>query len=90
MAIKLRDTQCHFPITDVHTAEATISNAIICGGINKKYELPDSCYYARVDDRGALERRCRSGKADSAFLFLTAVTLIAVGVLTCLRMKKGY
>jgi hypothetical protein len=90
MAIKLRGTSCHLSLPLGNAAITTISNDIICGGSTKSYDLPASCYYFRTEDYTAIERRCRSGKADAAFLFLTAVTVMAVGVLTYLRMKKGY
>jgi hypothetical protein len=90
MAIKLKGTSCHWPLTDRKVAEITLANDIICGGINTKYDFPGSCYYGRMGDEDALKKRCRSSKADSTFLLLTAVTLMSVGAMTYLRMKKGY
>jgi hypothetical protein len=90
MATKLRGTSCHLSLPLGKAAITTISNDIICGGITKRYPPPESCYYFRTGDYTVIERRCRSGKTDAAFLFLTAVTLVAVGALTYLRMKKGY
>jgi hypothetical protein len=77
-------------MTDEKVWGTTLANDIICGGINAKYDFPGSCYYGRMGDEDTLKQRCRSSKADSAFLLLTAVTLMAVGALTSLRMKKGY
>jgi hypothetical protein len=92
MAIKLRGTTCNADKQhwNVREYEKTFTNDILCGGIDKRISDITSCYYVQHGRVDKIEDRCRSAKADSAFMFLTAVTLMAVGVLTYLRMKKGY
>jgi hypothetical protein len=92
MAIKLRGTSCNIEKRhwDDKSLKNTFTNDIVCGGISKERGHYYNCHYFYANQFDTMEQRCRSGKADSSFLLLTAVTLIAVGVLTYLRMKKAY
>jgi len=69
---------------------------LINGGIQGKGQdgVP-RCYYCGYEnnpdsDADILIGRCKKNQADSAFMFLTFVVLVASMTMTYLRMKKGY
>jgi hypothetical protein len=62
---------------------------LINGG--KKGKNIEDCFYCQ-DEGGAdiMISRCKKNQADSAFMFITVVVLLASVTMTYLRMKKGY
>lgn len=57
---------------------------ILNGGCNDV-----ACYYVLVDDGKQLNTRCKQSQVDSVFMFLTAVVLLLVLLLTYRRMRRG-
>ncbi|KAF1841597.1 uncharacterized protein K460DRAFT_434742 [Cucurbitaria berberidis CBS 394.84] len=90
MATKLKGVSCKLKGIDFKHFVHLIENKIICGGIKKSRQCPWSCYYFDKRNFKTIERRCRESVADSTFMFLTAVMLIAGGTLTYMRMKKAH
>jgi hypothetical protein len=67
---------------------------LINGGVHGKWgesDLPGCYYCLEVEDTvSAVSGRCKKNQADSAFMFLTVIVLLASITMTYLRMKKGY
>jgi hypothetical protein len=66
---------------------------LINGGTRGKKEYGyENSYYFTFGDAGIkmIVGRCKKNQADSAFMFLTVIVLLASITMTYLRMKKGY
>lgn len=96
MAIKLKGIKCQVSDNNGLTGQKMIANYLINGGTDGKdnYDQPFCYYCGHVQelekDIPILEGRCKKNQADSAFMFLTVIVLIASITMTYLRMKKGY
>lgn len=89
MAIKLQGVSCDIVGSSDFDREKLLENIIICGGIDKSRKDGFGCYHSRTPyGAKTMESRCRSATADSAFMFLTALTLLVVGTLVYLRTRK--
>ncbi|KAL6705875.1 hypothetical protein ACN47E_006335 [Coniothyrium glycines] len=87
LAIKLKGVSCKIKANDYEDAKDMFDNNILCGG-GVGHDM-NRCYYATIGEWGIINRRCRQATADSAFMFLTALTLGIAAALAFLRMKKG-
>lgn len=100
MAIKLKGVSCKAVKYKGIGAEYSndykmVTSEIICGGMEwtKDDYRGFSCFWLFEDAGkhvGTLLSRCNISKADSVFMFLTAIVVAVAAVLGYLRMKRGY
>ncbi|KAF2275922.1 uncharacterized protein EI97DRAFT_433858 [Westerdykella ornata] len=81
IAIKLKGADCS-GTSDRNRFELN-KISIINGGCEK-----EKCWYATLGELGKLNERCRQNTADSAFMFLLVITLLASATVTFLHARK--
>jgi hypothetical protein len=62
-------------------------NSLISGGC-AKFEKETYCLYYDNGFFGKIQSRCRENQADTVFMFLTAVIVIACLTMTFLHLKR--
>ncbi|KAF2741384.1 hypothetical protein EJ04DRAFT_571486 [Polyplosphaeria fusca] len=79
IAYKLRGIDCGKTETEEEVKKKFYNNLLNAG------EKDD---YFGVSSKGEIEKRCRQAQADTAFLFLTVVILVAAILVTWFRMRN--
>jgi hypothetical protein len=93
MVIKLDGVSCDSD-TSSKNAEKLIYNELLNGGC-EKIDGKKYCYFlGEVDNllkwSARLVGKCREGKADMVFMFLTAGLFIGTALMLFLKKRKGY
>lgn len=90
MAIKLAGVKCEKVNSSSDEALKLLKSDICCGGIIKHTSFPYNCYYFATGELGKLVGRCKSNTANTVFMWLTFVVVLATATLAFIRTRKGY
>ncbi|EUC46110.1 hypothetical protein COCMIDRAFT_93693 [Bipolaris oryzae ATCC 44560] len=90
-AFNLRGVDCKMRAEDPSNVEKMIDNEWLNGGC-REYKF---CWngFKYGDESKAIavyEGHCKEAKADSVFMFLTAIVMLVCALLVWLRMRRGY
>lgn len=95
LAIKLKGVTCRWNGIGNSNDQKLLSNDLFNGGC-MKFESGTGCFnefkYSKNLGKlpGVLEGHCRESQATMVFMFMTAVLLLASGLMGFLKRRKGY
>jgi len=87
----LAGVDCELSAKDPGNAKKMAENEWFNGGCHSRFCWNDYQYSKNPSKVIAIyEGHCKEAKADTVFMFLTAVVMIVCALLVWLRMRRGY